>query len=267
MVPRKLFLLLDPAQNLIGDAFELSQRGHARPHLLAYHFAASERDLCRLRPPSFQEDLKKSSHDSACRLSDENHISVQGVAVQFELAYVGLQKYVDFGDRVVWTPLDGQRYLVEQFLEFLLLFVSDGDILELRGQGEQLQNFDETHIRLNLFIVDRDRTVFDVIVTGYFAQSGGLEGAVLLVVFNQVVLIQLKGRAVHQVHSSLHKMRVVFDAAKVGLGRLAHADVVVGVSQPVDGVPDIVHRALHDLCVQLVRKLTCELTLYRQLLV
>ena len=82
-----------------------------------------------------------------------------------------------------------------------------------------------------------------------------------------MVLVELHRGSVNEIDSALQQLGVFLEVAEVGLGRLAHADVVVGVTQPVHGVSQGVYGALDDFGVELVCYLGGELRLDGQLLV
>ncbi len=54
-----------------------------------------------MSPTTTEEYFEKSAHDSACRLGDEYHVGVKGVAIEFKLGDVGLKQNVDFCGRIV----------------------------------------------------------------------------------------------------------------------------------------------------------------------
>mmetsp|Transcript_19882 Transcript_19882/g.59474 ORF Transcript_19882/g.59474 Transcript_19882/m.59474 type:complete len:1131 (-) Transcript_19882:1421-4813(-) len=268
-LPREV-LLLDFSQDVLGQALEVPQGRLRAPHALVDHLAPVQRAQSERRPTTAQTDLEDRAHDAARRLLHVNHVRQEGEAIKLQFGNVRLEEHVHLGRRLVGAALHGHRHALDQLRHLDLLFLADGDVLELVGQGEQSQQLDVRHHGLQVVVECRDRRVPDVIMAGDAAKRCDLHLARPLVILDQVVLIEQHQRAVHEVHASLLQKPVFLglvgrDAVKPG--RAHHAHVQVRVTQPIHRVLSGLDCAQDQLSIDQIRQCAQQLGLHRQLLV
>jgi hypothetical protein len=112
-LPTELLLLLQSAQDVLGDVAELPQRVQTRPHRFVHHFGQFEGALGCLPPPSLEADLEDCPHDAGCRLGNVDFIDVESQSFKSEAGDVGLEKSCYFGGDVFNCALDGDGHSLD----------------------------------------------------------------------------------------------------------------------------------------------------------
>mmetsp|Transcript_1476 Transcript_1476/g.4618 ORF Transcript_1476/g.4618 Transcript_1476/m.4618 type:complete len:419 (+) Transcript_1476:3107-4363(+) len=263
-------LALDLAHDRLGDAAELPQRALRQPHATLDHLAERQRLGGETRPAAVQHHLEEGAHDAAGALRHVHHVRHQRKAVQPQPADVRLQQHVHLGGRVLDGLLHRDGHAVEQLLQLALLLVAHGQVAELAAQREEAEELDVAHVPRQMLVEGGHAAVLHVVVRGHAAQVGHLQRAALAVVAHQLGAVEQRGGGVHQVAQPLAQLGVglrLLDAHAVQLRAAQHADVQVGVAEPVDGVVDALHGAQHQLGVEVVGEARHELALDRQLVV
>lgn len=175
---------------------ELAERRRRLPLAVVDHLAHGERADGKLRPAAPQADFKERAHEARCGLLHVHHVGEERKAVELELADVGLQEDVDLGRRLLHALLDGDGHALDEAPQLLLLLRPHDDVAELRGEGEEAQQLDVAHRRLEVLVVRRDGRVADVVVRRDAAERRALEAPRALVVAHEAVLVEERSGAV-----------------------------------------------------------------------
>mmetsp|Transcript_97493 Transcript_97493/g.173621 ORF Transcript_97493/g.173621 Transcript_97493/m.173621 type:complete len:371 (+) Transcript_97493:1300-2412(+) len=263
-------LLLDLSQDILGQALEVAQGSLGTPHPLVNHLAPIESAQGKGCPATAQADLKDGSHDTPGRLLDVDHVRQQCETIQLELGDVCLQENVDLRRCLVCAAFNRHRHAFHELLHLNLLLLAHRDVLELVRQGEETQQLNVGHHWPKMLVVCGNGWVLDVVVTCHTAKGSHLDLASSLIILDEVVLVQHHERSVDQVHTSLLQESVflsLIGGDAVEAWRAHHANVKVGVSQPVHSILASLDGAQHHLGIHHVRQATKDLRLNRKLLV
>mmetsp|Transcript_112262 Transcript_112262/g.317543 ORF Transcript_112262/g.317543 Transcript_112262/m.317543 type:complete len:283 (+) Transcript_112262:3048-3896(+) len=249
-------LLLDLAQDVLGQALEVPEGRLRAPHALVDHLAPGQGAQCQGSPAAAQADLKDGAHDATGGLLHVDHVREQCEAVELELRDVGLEQHVDLGGGLVGAALDGHGHALHELCQLDLLLLAHGDVLELVREREEPQELDVGHHGLQVVVEGRDRGVLDVVVARHTAQRGDLDLARALIVLDEVVLVQEHEATVDQVHAPLLQEPVLLGLVgrdAVEPRRPHHAHVEVGVAEPVHRVLARLDGPQHELRIHEVR--------------
>jgi len=115
-VPGDVFLL-QPGQNLLGQAGEVPQGASTLPHPVLDAFRPLEAKELQTRPVLAQLDLEQLTHNPPLGLGDVDHILLEREPLQADFLDVDLEQNVHLLCPFFLAPLDWDRYLLHQCLE------------------------------------------------------------------------------------------------------------------------------------------------------
>ena len=268
-LPRQI-LALNLDEDIVRNTLELTQRRLAAPRPPRRHLAQRQSLIRELRPTALENNLKDAPQDAPRRLRDVHHVSHEREAFELHAADVSLKQDVDLRGGLLDGFLHRDRDALGQFGEFQLLLLPHGDVLELLGEGKQAAQLDVSHRGLEVLVERFYGPVADVVVARDAAQVGGLHVATAPVVSAQARLVQLRRGGVDQIRAAHLQRGIILqriDADSVQVGVPEHADVEVGVTEPVHRIPRVLHGAEDNLRVERIREVFHKLGLNWKLLV
>ena len=244
------------------NPLELAQRRLAAPRPPRCHLAQCKSLIRKLRPAALENNLKDTSQDAPCRLSDVHHVSHKRETFEFHATNVSLQQDIDLCCRLFDGFLHRNGDALGKFSEFQFLFLPHRDVFKLLSEGKQAAQFDVSHRGLEVLVERFHGPVADVVMACDAAQVGGLQVTAAPVVSAQARLVKLRRGGVDEVRAAHLQRRIILqriDANSVQVGVPQHPDVKVGITEPVHRVPRVLHRTEDHLRIERIREVVHKL--------